>query len=149
MGMAYTNATVGFINFGTTRWVSSWFNRKEAAMAESPTNSPTSSTQYVKLTNGLFPMLWAGDSIMVAATGIVTSNVSAMGAYTVMTVNGQSYAGGQGYTLATASYQYASACVAPYTAQTDGMFNFTLYGLSGSASATITFKHDLNCRWPQ
>ncbi|CAB3734988.1 hypothetical protein LMG26690_05160 [Achromobacter animicus] len=73
---------------------------------------------------------------------------AASGFWSVMP-NGQSYAGGHGYTLATASYQYASACVAPYTAQTDGMFNFTLYGLSGSASATITFKHDLNCRWPQ
>ncbi len=150
VGMVFTNGSpAGFINSGTTRWVSSWFNRIEAATAETPVNSPTSATSYVKLTNGLYPMLWAGDTALVAASGIVTTSVAAMGAYHIMTVNGTGYAGGFGYTLASPGYQYPSVCVAPYIANSDGMYNFALYGMSGSASAAITFRHDLNCRWPQ
>lgn len=149
VGMVYTNNPASFINSGPTRWVSSWFNRVEAATAETPVNSPTTSTSYVKLTNGLYPMLWAGDTALVAATGIVTTSVAAMGAYHILTVNGSGFAGGHGYTLGNPGYQYPSGCVAPYIAGSDGMYNFALYGMSGSASAAITFRHDLNCRWPQ
>ncbi len=149
VGMFNTNTPAGFISFGTNKWVASWFNRIDNAMAETPVNSPTTSTSYVKLTNGLYPLMWAGDCADVNATGIVTTSVAAMGAYTILTANTAGFAGGHGYTLQNTGYQYPSAVCAPYIAPGDGVFNLALYGMSGSASAAITFRHDLNCRWPQ
>ncbi|SEJ85320.1 pyocin knob domain-containing protein [Achromobacter sp. NFACC18-2] len=146
VGMAITSPSGQFSQTGSGRYVASWFNRRPVAIAESASNNTTASTSYVKLQNGVYTLLWAGDSAMLSATGIVRPGVNGGGGgYMVMTVNGTAISGGQGYTLsATSGTQQASVATTSYYANSDGYYNFAPYGFTSASANPATFYHDVS-----
>jgi len=148
VGQVVTNASTWFVNTAQHRWTISWFNRITYGAAETPINSNTASTSYVKLTVGLNILGWAGDSASVNVTGVCfsTGPGGAVGAYAILTVDGGGFAGGHGYTMAQQNWQYAVAISGEYLFQTDATVNFAVYGLTNNGTIPVTFRNDLTCR---
>jgi len=146
VGWVFTNSLTQIVSSAMYRYCVSWFNRKIDAVVEPASNNTTASTAYVKLQNGVYGLMWAGDSATVSATGIVRPGVSGGGGgYMVMTINGTAISGGQGYTLsAAAGSQQASVCTTAYTASTDVQVNFAPYGFTSAAANPVTFYHDVS-----
>lgn len=150
VGMLVTNPTATFSQTSNGRYVASWFNRRMVAVAEPASNNTTASTSYVKLQNGVYCVMWAGDSASLLASGIVRPGVAGGGGgYMVMSVNGVAIAGGQGYTLsATAGSQQASVSGTTYYANVDGYYNFAPYGFTSASANPVTFYHDVSALVP-
>lgn len=142
VGMVQTPATGQFAFEGFRRWVASWFNRVPVAVAETPTNSATVSTSYVRLTNGIYCLIWAGDSIPVNNTGIVWGS-GRTGAYAILCVDGGGFANGFGYTTPEANSQISTAMCGAYIQGTDGPRDFSVFGLTNNGAMSVTFRSDL------
>lgn len=147
VGQVLTNASAWFVSGANYRWVLSWFNRIFDSFAETPINSTTAATSYVKLTNGFYVLMWAGTSSSLALTGIVRAEATGgVGAYLILTADGGGFAGGHGYTLRATGDQMSTAVVAPYIAVTDKAVNFAPYGNTNLGSIPVTFRNDFNCQ---
>lgn len=144
VGMVQTANDNGFRNTGTVRWVRSWYNRRAVALAEAPVLSNTASTSYVRLTNGLYAMLWRGEVVSVDNMGEVHSTATGNTAgYNMLAVNSVGVAGGIGYSLSQSGYQIPTACSAKYTCNADGGYDFVMFGLTGTSAVPVAFKADL------
>ncbi|MNX88795.1 hypothetical protein D3C86_1207810 [compost metagenome] len=145
VGMALTSAANVFIWSSISRWVASWFNRRKVALIEASSNSPTGSTAPVKLTQGLYPLLWAGSVASIDLAGVTWSNAAgATGSYLQIRADTTVIAGGLGYTLSNSPWQVPTAVVSKHEATVDGLINFAPYGWTNNTTIPVTFRQDFN-----
>ncbi|PPA76485.1 hypothetical protein C4E15_06740 [Achromobacter spanius] len=147
VGMVLLSSAGLFVSNLTSRWVASWFNRQSVALFEPHQASPTSATSYVKLTQGVSSLIWAGTVARVSATGVVYSTGST-GAYLRIQADAAAVAGGYGYSLSTSGNQEASAIAGNYPASGDAVVNLAPYGYSNNAAVSVTFRQDLSAEVP-
>ncbi|MGE8289992.1 MAG: pyocin knob domain-containing protein, partial [Stenotrophomonas sp.] len=89
VGMVLINGVGWFVSGTIYRHVISWFNRRNDVIWETGTPNTTAATSYVKLTSGLYTLLWARVGVRPMAVGITRGESAGQSAaYAVMTVEG-------------------------------------------------------------